>query len=204
MTSNIEHIFYINLAHRTDRRSEIEHELEIVGLRRQTERFDAILKKPGPFGCGYSHIAVLKIAKERGYKNVLILEDDFTFVVDKETLETQCKLFFENVKTYDMCLFGYNTIKSEDCEFPFLQKVLNSQTTSGYLIHENYYDTLIDNFENAMTNLKKGYQHWLYSIDQYWKILQPVGVWYQFKTRIGKQRPSYSDISESIVNYGDC
>jgi len=204
MTSNIEHIFYINLAHRTDRRSEIEHELESMGLSSQAERFDAIFMKPGAFGCGYSHISVLKLAKERGYKNVLILEDDFMFVVDKETLETQCKLFFENVKEYNVCLFGYNTIKSEECEFPFLQKVLNSQTTSGYLINENFYDILIDNFETAMINLKNGFIHWIYSIDQYWKILQPSSAWYQFKNRIGKQRPNYSDIAESIVDYGDC
>lgn len=204
MTSNIEHIFYINLAHRTDRRSEIEHELETMGLSQQAERFDAILMKPGPFGCGYSHIAVLKLAKERGYKNVLILEDDFMFVVDKETLETQCKLFFEHVKDYDVCLFGYNTMKSEECVYPFLQKVLDSQTASGYLVHERFYDTLIDNFETAMKNLKNGYQHWLYSIDQYWKILQKSSSWYQFKTRIGKQRPSYSDISERNVEYNDC
>lgn len=204
MSSNIEHIFYINLAHRTDRKSEIENELEIMGLNKKAERFDAILMKPGPFGCGYSHIGALKLAKERKYKNVLILEDDFMFVVDKETFETQCKLFFENVKEYDICMFSYNTMKSEECEYPFLQKVLDSQTASGYLIHENFYDTLIYNFETAMTNLKRGYQHWVYSIDQYWKILQPAGLWYQFKTRLGKQRPSYSDISETNVNYEDC
>ena len=204
MTSKIEHIFYINLAHRTDRRSEIEHELEKMGLSSQAERFDAILMKPGPFGCGYSHIGALKLAKERGYKNVLILEDDFMFIVDKETLEENCKLFFENVKEYDICMFGYNTRRAEECVHPFLQKVFDSQTASGYLVHERFYDTLIQNFETAMTNLKNGYEHWHYSIDQYWKILQPTNVWYQFITRMGKQRPSYSDIAERNVSYGDC
>ena len=204
MTSNIEHIFYINLAHRTDRRSEIEYELETMGLNQQSERFDAVLMKPGPFGCGYSHIGVLKIAKERGYKNVLILEDDFMFVVDKETLETQCKIFFENVKEYNVCMLSYNTMKSEECKYPFLNKVIDSHTASGYLVNENFYDILIDNFETAMKNLKNGFQHWLYSIDQSWKVLQPTSEWYQFKIRIGKQRPSYSDICERNVSYDDC
>jgi GR25 family glycosyltransferase involved in LPS biosynthesis len=204
MSSNIEHIFYINLAHRTDRRSEIEYELENMGLSHQAERFDAILMKPGPFGCGYSHIGALKLAKERGYKNVLILEDDFMFVVNKETLEENCKLFFENVKTYDVCMFSYNTMKAEECTYPFLKKVLDSQTASGYLVHENFYDILIDNFETAMKNLRNGYAHWHYSIDQSWKILQPSALWYQFTSRIGKQRPSYSDIAERDVRYDDC
>jgi GR25 family glycosyltransferase involved in LPS biosynthesis len=204
MSSNIEHIFYINLTHRTDRRSEMEHELESMGLNSQAERFDAILMKPGPFGCGYSHIGALKLAKERGYKNVLILEDDFMFVVDKETLENQCKLFFENVKEYNLCMLSYNTLKSEECVYPFLNKVIDSHTASGYLVHENFYDILIDNFETAMRNLKNGFEHWHYSIDQSWKILQPASAWYQFKIRIGKQRPSYSDICERDVSYGDC
>ena len=204
MTSNIEHIFYINLAHRTDRKSEIEHELENMGLSHKAERFDAILMKPGPFGCGYSHIGALKLAKERGYKNILILEDDFMFIVNKETLETQFKLFFDCVKTYNVCMLSYNTMKSEDCIYPFLNKVIDSHTASGYLVNENFYDALIDNFETAMKNLKHGFEHWLYSIDQSWKILQPAALWYQFKTRIGKQRPSYSDICERDVSYNDC
>ena len=204
MTDNIENIFYINLAHRTDRRSEIEYELEKMGLKYKAERFEAVFMKPGPFGCGYSHIGALKLAKERKYKNVLILEDDFMFTVDKETVEEQCKLFFENVKDYDVWMFSYNTMKAEDCQYTFLQKVLDSHTASGYLVHENFYDTLIENFETAVNKLKEGFQHWLYSIDQYWKILQKTSSWYQFKTRIGKQRPSYSDISERDANYGDC
>jgi GR25 family glycosyltransferase involved in LPS biosynthesis len=204
MSSNIEHIFYINLAHRTDRRSEIEHELENMGLSKQAERFDAIMMKPGAFGCGYSHIGALKLAKERKYKNVLILEDDFMFVVDKETLETQCKLFFEHVKEYNVCMFSYNSIKLEECKYPFLNKVIDSHTASGYLVNENFYDILINNFENAMNNLRNGFQHWLYSIDQSWKVLQPSALWYQFKIRMGKQRPSYSDICERNVSYDDC
>jgi GR25 family glycosyltransferase involved in LPS biosynthesis len=204
MTSNIEHIFYINLAHRIDRRSEMEQELEKMGLIHKAERFDAVLMKPGAFGCGYSHIGALKLAKERGYKNVLILEDDFMFVVNKETLEEQCKLFFENVKTYNVCMLSYNTMKSEDCIYPFLYKVIDSHTASGYLVNENFYDILIDNFETAMKNLKHGFQHWLYSIDQSWKTLQPTSFWYQFKIRIGMQRRSYSDISDREVYYGDC
>ena len=40
MSHNIDHIFYINLAHRHDRRQEIEEELNAFGL--QYERFEAI------------------------------------------------------------------------------------------------------------------------------------------------------------------
>jgi len=75
----IDRIFYINLYHRTDRKQEIETEFENQGITNY-ERFPAIHHPTiGGVGCGRSHIEVLRIAKERGYKCVMILEDDFMF-----------------------------------------------------------------------------------------------------------------------------
>ena len=86
MSENIDKIFYINLDKRTDRREEIEQELSNYEL--NAERYAGIYTPhSGIVGCGYSHLNVLKLAKERGYKNVLILEDDFQFVVSKEEFE---------------------------------------------------------------------------------------------------------------------
>jgi hypothetical protein len=36
----------------------------------------------------------LKFAKEKGFKNFIILEDDFEFLVDKETFHKNIKRFF--------------------------------------------------------------------------------------------------------------
>jgi glycosyl transferase family 25 len=93
MSHNIDKIFYINLEKRKDRREEIEKELDTFGL--NYERFEAI-ETPGfgILGCGISHLSVLKLAKERKYKNILILEDDFTFIVSKEEFEKSLNLFF--------------------------------------------------------------------------------------------------------------
>lgn len=78
MSTNIDKIIYINLNKRIDRRTDIEKDLNDFNL--EYERFEAI-ETPGfgILGCGQSHLAVLKLAKERGYKNILIFEDDFTF-----------------------------------------------------------------------------------------------------------------------------
>jgi hypothetical protein len=40
-----------------------------------------------------------------------------------------------------------------------------------------------------------------YTCDQSWKTLQKRDNWYCMKTRIGKQRESYSDIQGGVVNY---
>ena len=75
--------FYINLDERKDRRAEFEGEMEKLGI--SCERFPAIKRSMGMAGCGYSHLAVLKEARSRGYTSVLIFEDDFESIVDKAT-----------------------------------------------------------------------------------------------------------------------
>jgi GR25 family glycosyltransferase involved in LPS biosynthesis len=78
MTEYIDHILYINLEHRTDRLEEIQRELVKMDLSDKAERFEATyIKEQGILGCTISHMEAIRLAKNRGYKNVLILEDDF-------------------------------------------------------------------------------------------------------------------------------
>jgi len=203
MSHNIDKIFYINLEKRKDRKEEIEKELNTFSL--EYERFEAI-ETPGfgILGCGLSHLSVLKIAKNRGYKNILILEDDFTFLVTKEEFEKQLIKFFDEKIDYNICMISYNLLKKIDSEYDFLWKSLDVQTASGYIINSNYFDKLIDLYEWAMPLLQQTKAHWLYANDAVWKKYQPNDNWFCFKTRIGKQRPSWSDNSDSFAEYLDC
>jgi GR25 family glycosyltransferase involved in LPS biosynthesis len=200
MSQNIDHIFYINLDKRLDRKNEIEEEMKKMNL--SVERFRAIPFSPGIVGCGYSHMNVLRLAKDRGYKNVLIFEDDFQFLVSKEEFEENLTLFFENVKEYDVCMLAYNIQKWKETEYPFLMKVLEAQTASAYIVHERFYDRLINLLEENMEKLKITREHWNYANDQCWKRLQPWNDWFCFSLRLGKQRPSYSDNSLTFQDYG--
>jgi len=202
MSENIDKIIYINLKKRIDRKEDIEKELNDFGL--DYERFEAI-ETPGNgiLGCGKSHLAVLKLAKERGYKNVLILEDDFTFLVSKEKFEKELTIFFNSNVDYNVCMLSYSLIEYKESEFEFLFKIIETQTASGYIVNENYYDKLIQLYEYAMPKLEETRQHWIYANDAIWKQLQPNDNWYCFKQRIGRQRPGFSDNSEIIVDYVD-
>ena len=196
----INKIFYINLKKRVDRQEQIELELDNFNL--EYERFEAI-ETPGfgILGCGLSHLSVLKLAKERNYGNILILEDDFTFLVSKEEFERNIVEFFELNIDYDVCMLSYAMNKHETTSYNIINKVLDAQTASGYIVHKKYYDKLIDLYENAMPLLKETKQHLIYSNDQIWKKLQPIDNWYYFTTRIGKQRAGYSDNLESFQDY---
>ena len=200
MSENIEKIIYINLQRRSDRREEIEEELEKMNLTEKSERFNAIPHTLGTIGCGQSHLAVLKLAKERNYKNILILEDDFTFLVSKTVLEDQLTQFFDSKIPYDVCMISHNVLQSE--ELPnntLLARILEGQTASGYIVAQHYYDTLIKLLEWANPILEQTGQHWIYAVDQVWKPLQKTDIYYYFKLRLGKQRDSWSDIGKSFV-----
>lgn len=202
MSHNIDMIMYINLNRRDDRRKLIEEELNNYELK--YERFEAIdAPNFGCYGCLLSHLNVLKIAREKGYKNVLILEDDFTFLVSKEELEDNLNQFFNGDigLNYNVCMLSYSLHEYKDIDNMVVSKILFAQTASGYIVNSNYYDKLIELFEWAVPLLLDTRKHWLYANDIVWRDLQKIDNWYYFKTRIGKQQAGYSDNSNCYNDY---
>lgn len=92
LTEKFDCILVINLASRNDRRTEMQGELNKIGLRftdgsaeiLSASRFTdaAGFDSAGARGCFDSHLRALKTAYERKSKGVLILEDDCDFVDD--------------------------------------------------------------------------------------------------------------------------
>jgi GR25 family glycosyltransferase involved in LPS biosynthesis len=199
----IDHIFYINLDKRGDRRTEIEDELSRMNL--TAERFSAIAVDPpmGILGCGKSHLQVYKIAKERGYKNVLILEDDFVFTVDRQTLDENINKLLNEQPDFDVCFLAYYLERGEQVsDKPFLIRDYHSTTASAYIVNSHYYDILIHLYEWAMPLLESTQEHWNYANDQVWARLQNQDKWYCFSTRMGVQRDGFSDNTQTFVSRG--
>jgi GR25 family glycosyltransferase involved in LPS biosynthesis len=204
MSKYINKIFYINLDKRQDRKEEIELELKNYSIFDNSERIQAI-ETPGQgiLGCTKSHLNAIKLAKERSYENILILEDDFQFIISKEEFENQLQTFFENNIQYDVCMISYNIQQSQPTEYPFLTKIIEAQTASGYIIHHTFYDKMIELYEWAIPLLDQTKAHWYYANDQCWKRLQPHANWFSLTTRCGRQRAGYSDNSEQFEDH-DC
>jgi len=197
----IDKIIYINLDRRKDRRQEIEQELDNFDL--PYERFTAIdYPGFGIYGCGMSHLTVLKMAKERQYKNVLIFEDDFKFIVSKTEFEKTINSLFREPNRFDVCMFSYIIEKQEpDNNFSNFNRAISAITASGYLIQSHYYDTLIDLYSHYIPLLLETREHWNYANDQIWKKLQIKDKWLISNKRIGIQRPSFSDNSNCFQEY---
>lgn len=205
MSKYIDHIFYINLDRRADRREEIETQLKAFGL--PYERFSAI-ETPGQgiVGCGLSHTAVLRLAKERGYKNILILEDDFEFLVSKDEFESHLTQLFEHQPPihFDVCMLSYNLhlFETHSSGSNLVGRVKYAQTASGYIVNAHYYDAIIQLYEWAIPLLKQTGQHWIYANDVIWRQLQERDQWVYFLTRLGRQSAGYSDNAQSFQNHG--
>lgn len=193
-------VVYINLDKRTDRNQEILAEFKRVGIYHY-ERFAGVEHANGAIGCSESHLQVLKLAKARNYAQVLVLEDDAKFLLERlELLQILSKLNSSKV-SFDVCLLGYNTPNLYPSDHDFLYKIKDAQTTSAYLVQAHYFDTLIQCWETALNLFKTTNNAHKYTCDQSWKILQRKHKWFCFNPRLVKQRASYSDIQNGYVNY---
>jgi GR25 family glycosyltransferase involved in LPS biosynthesis len=188
-------IVYINLDHRTDRKNSIETQFAgITGL----HRFNAVRHDPGYIGCSLSHIGALQMAKERGWDNVIILEDDFELLVPIQTFVEKIEQLMR--EEWDVCLIScyLRNVKPATNSYA---RVISAQAASGYIVKSHYYDTLLQNYTESCNQLKRGGIYSKFALDQYWKILQPCDKWIVSIPILGKQSASYSDIELRNVNY---
>jgi glycosyl transferase family 25 len=195
----IDHVYCINCEHRTDRRLHIENVLQPLAWSEKITIFSAIYNSQnGSLGCALSHLSVLKMAQEKQYKNILILEDDFQII--DYTLLNEILTQLEDIE-YDIIMLAGNLLETQETDYPFLRKVLMAQTTSGYLIQQNFISTLIENFTEAANYLDQGFDKDQWAIDQNWKKIQPLNRWYCLNPLVGKQIDDWSDIEKRYVTY---
>ena len=190
--------FYINLDSREDRREQFEEECKKMNI--NVERFSAIKTFPGGIGCTESHLNVLKKARDLNLESVIIFEDDFQFLISREEYD---QILLNLPDNYDVVMLSYNMKQSEPFNDMF-GKVIEVQTTSGYIVHSRSYEKIINRVEEGLRLFKLySSDHHSYILDQYWKPLQPISNWYYSLKRVGKQRPGFSNIMKAYIDY-DC
>ena len=201
MTSieTIEHVFYINLELRTDRKQHVEQQLASIGI--NATRFNAIKLANGAIGCSMSHLKCLEIAKHNNWEHVMIVEDDILFL-NTELFKNQLNKFLKKHENFDVVLIAGNNVPPYQKIDDSCVKVYRCQTTTGYVVQRHYYDTLISNIREGIQKLMKNpEQHVLYAIDKYWFKLQQKDNWYLITPLTVTQREDYSDIEERNTNY---
>ena len=102
-------MYCINLDTRTDRWEHAQEEFKKADILDRVQRFSAIKEDDGRVGIIKSNLAIVKMAKQKKLKNVLVFEDDFKFIVDDPQKILQ--LSIDQIKGINWHLFylGANT-----------------------------------------------------------------------------------------------
>jgi hypothetical protein len=195
-------VLYINLAHRKDRQREF---LSNFPTNPPTLiRIDAVLNdQNGHIGCLRSHIKTLKYALEYYPNNeyICICEDDF-YIPDMKYCEKMLSRFFRTKLNWDVLMLAHHTAYLDQTTFKSIIKIVDSQTTAGYVIKTSYIPKLLAIYERDLATFEStGIWTDAYCTDQSWKVLQRTDNWYSFLPRVAVQRESYSDIVKATVNY---
>jgi GR25 family glycosyltransferase involved in LPS biosynthesis len=224
----IDKIFIINLKNRLDRKKQIIKELQRVKLDnyeffRAVKPHDKMVeewcdkyidplpqwfinsgKNPnkyrcGALGCLLSHYEIIKISKERGYKNILILEDDTKFEVkDNETFIQKLESYSQQIDQIEN-IYGLLYLVGNHGRNPKTKKQVSQNlimtrhtlTTGSYIISDKAMDLVLENI--------KGYKR---EIDVFYieHIQQKLPCFFIYPHLAG-QVSSYSDIAQRDVNY---
>jgi glycosyl transferase family 25 len=200
--SDIKYAFYINLDSRPDRKEHVESQLAAIGINAQ--RFKAIKLTNGALGCSMSHLKIIETAKENNWEHILIVEDDIKFL-NPNLFISQFNKFLETRElesSFDVALIAGNNMP------PFTEiddtcvKVTRCQTTTGYLVKNHYFDTMIHNYRKGIEKLMKNPdEHKSYALDKYWFHIQEKHNWYLIIPLSVVQRPDYSDIEKRATDY---
>jgi glycosyl transferase family 25 len=193
MWNFIDKVVYINLDHRTDRNEHMKQITNTFGDK--VSRFSAVKTDYGLIGCCMSHITILKDAIEHNYNNILVLEDDAMWNHFEQGYQ-----ILKNLASnpYDVILLGGSFVDYNKDTY----KLHSAKTTTGYLVNKHYMRTLLSNFEEGLSHLIKDYSIFFdYALDAYWNRLQQRDNWYIVQPPLVYQKPSYSDICNSQVDY---
>jgi len=144
---------YINLDSRIDRRESFELKTSALGL--DIPRFravsfspDEVVKSPNDpnwhkkVSSTTSHQACVKIAKDNGWENCLIFEDDCIFVDD---FINKAKACIEDLKQRDWDMFFFGGEPASDCE-NITENIVKTNGVYGahaYAINKRFYDTVL-------------------------------------------------------------
>jgi GR25 family glycosyltransferase involved in LPS biosynthesis len=194
------YVLYINLDHRVDRKDYVLGQLATIGVM-NPERFPAIKMTAGNVGCALSHIRCIEMAKARGWPQVLICEDDITFM-DASVFMTSLGQFLESEISWDVLVLGGNNCPPFSIISDYYVRVHNIQTTTGYIVKKEYYDVLLANFKEGLANLlREPEKKKLFSIDIWWKHLQQTDRWFLLTPLTVVQAYDFSDIEGKMTDY---
>lgn len=201
----IDTFYFINLNRRKDRLEQIIGELNKMEIpHTKIIRVEAVEEKIGILGCVKSHAFALEHFISSGKKRCMILEDDFEFTETKEKVNEVLTMIFQSGHDIDCLMLAgtSNCLAPVTNNVTFATKVYFASTTSCYVITKEYAPCLLHNFKEGAAKQEKwintfGEPENAFNLDMYWIYEQMSQSFFMTVPKLGRQRDSPSDITET-------
>jgi hypothetical protein len=180
----VDHVLYINLEYRADRKKHVLEQASKVGIpEEKLTRINAIhTPKIGMLGCSLSHCKALELAKSHPeWEWTLIVEDDIAF---KENPWNEIRLALENATPDVLMIARGASIVHERRHYSSnnLCKVKSACVAAGYIVHRNYIPTLLENIYESIEHFIQPSGNVIdHPHDVYWYSIQERDRWYTFE-----------------------
>lgn len=194
LNNYFEKIYYLNLHRRPDRNQECISELSKYGI--VADRFDAVDAKElgllSWMGCLLSNLEIIKTAKSKGFKNILILEDDVIF---NENFELLFNNYINQVPDdWDMLYLSGNHNEhvgfSKNMISSNVIKCYMTYSTHSFAVKSSVYDLIINYLTNIQTK----------PVDVLYTDIQKMCNAYSLSPGLTTQRVGFSDIENKFVD----
>lgn len=193
--------FVVNLERRPDRLKQIQEEMSYIGW--DYELFKAV-DTNSHVGCTKSHCEIIKIAKERGYEKVLVVEDDCTVMPYAKSLLEEIESKTTNFEFAIVNLAPtLNRPVRKSSKHEFFLDITNLPpkedhhrgifATNMIMYHNSIYDKVLEmEIENNMR---------FFAIDDFiYQFITSVKESYTPLLPIAPQRRDWSDVSPGEYN----
>lgn len=190
-------IYCINLDERVDRWEHSLQEFKKAGIENRVQRFSAIKNNDGRVGIIQSNLAIVKKAKEKKLRNVLVFEDDVQFIVDnpQEILAKSIEQIGDN--KWFLFYLGANTHEKLSKIKPNLILLKNAFAVHAMAYSNLAYDILIAKYQGL--NRIRDYNDIL-DVFLAQKI-QKNHICFMVNPMMATQMNSFSNIENRFVNY---
>jgi hypothetical protein len=193
----IDHVLFINLKHRSDKREYILNECKRIGITlEKMTRIDAIYTPDiGMLGSSLSHCKALEVALSHPeWTWTLIIEDNVKF---KDSPWLEINYVLKNANP-DVLMLARGACQVETPAHPSstnLHKVILSCGAFAYVINRNYIPKLLKNIRESIEAFTKpGGNIYDNPHDVYWYSIQKTDSWYTFNSSVAWQNPTILSI----------
>jgi GR25 family glycosyltransferase involved in LPS biosynthesis len=190
----LDHVYFINLAHRTDRLRRTQIEVREMGWTPITTRIDAIKHANGEIGCLRSHVKALRTFLASPHTTALILEDDvcFDYPVKARELLTAFLATHPPDTDWDMLLLSARVWEASPWrpDTPYAIRVHKAVLCTAYMVTRAAAARLIEIWETT-----EGRE----PCDTSWFELMRTSRTLALQPLIASQFKSFSDIKQRLV-----